>query len=128
MTLRDYQIRISDQAVEILKEHGLVYLAMEPRTGKTLTSIVTAYKFGAKNVLFVTKKKAIDDIVQQANDLGYQIRLFVINYEQLHKVDGDFDLVICDEAHSIGAFPIKSNRCDELKRICEGKKIIILTL
>ena len=105
MTLRDYQIRISDQAVDILKEHGLVYLALEPRTGKTLTSIVTAYKFGAKNVLFVTKKKAIDDIVQQANDLGYQIRLFVINYEQLHKVDGDFDLVICDEAHSIGPFP-----------------------
>jgi SNF2 family DNA or RNA helicase len=127
MTLRDYQIRISDQAVDILKEHGLVYLALEPRTGKTLTSIVTAYKFGAKNVLFVTKKKAIDDIVQQANDLGYQIRLFVINYEQLHKVDGDFDLVICDEAHSIGAFPMKSNRCDELKRICDGKKIIYLS-
>ena len=127
MTLRDYQIRISDEAVEILKEHGLVYLAMEPRTGKTLTSIVTAYKSGAKNVLFVTKKKAIDDIVLQAKELGYQISLNVINYEQLHKVKEEFDLIICDEAHSIGAFPMKSNRCDELKRICEGKKIIYLS-
>ena len=128
MQLRDYQIRISDQAKEILDEHGIVYLAMEPRTGKTLTSIVAAYKSGAKNILFLTIKKAIDDIVLQANELGYKIRLFVVNYEQLHKVKGDeFDIVICDEAHSIGAFPMKSNRCEELKRICDGKKVIYLS-
>ena len=94
----------------------------------TLTSIVAAYKSGAKNILFVTKKKAIDDIVLQANELGYKIRLFVVNYEQLHKVKGDeFDIVICDEVHSIGAFPMKSNRCEELKRICDGKKVIYLS-
>ena len=127
MTLRDYQVRISDEAVEILKEHGLVYLAMEPRTGKTLTSIVTAYKVGAKKVLFVTKKKAIDDVLEQSVKLGYDIKVNIINYEQLHKVKDDYDLVICDEAHSIGAFPMKSNRCEELKRICEGKKIIYLS-
>ena len=82
MTLRDYQVRISDEAVEILKEHGLVYLAMEPRTGKTLTSIVTAYKVGAKDVLFVTKKKAINDILEQLDKLGYDINVHVINYVQ----------------------------------------------
>lgn len=127
MTLRDYQIRISDEAVEILKEHGLIYLAMEPRTGKTLTSIVTAYKIGAKNVLFVTKKKAIDDVIKQAIELGYAINVYVINYERLHKVQDEFDLIICDEAHSIGAFPMKSNRCDRLVEICKGKKIIYLS-
>lgn len=127
MTIRDYQIRISDEAAEILKEHGLVYLAMEPRTGKTLTSIVTAYKVGAKNVLFVTKKKAIDDILEQSTKLGYDIKVNITNYEQLHKVKEEFDLIICDEAHSIGAFPMKSQRCEELKRICDGKKIIYLS-
>lgn len=127
MTLRDYQIRISDQAKEILKEHGLVYLAMEPRTGKTLTSIVTAYKAGAKRVLFVTKKKAIDDIIEQAKGLGYEIDIVVTNYEQLHKFTHGWDLVICDEAHSIGAFPMKSNRCEELRRICINTPIIYLS-
>ena len=127
MTLRDYQVRISDEAVEILKEHGLVYLAMEPRTGKTLTSIVTAYKVGAKNVLFVTKKKAIDDVLEQLDKLGYDINVHVINYEMLHFAKNMYDLVICDEAHSIGAFPMKSQRCEELKRICDGKKIIYLS-
>jgi SNF2 family DNA or RNA helicase len=127
MTLRDYQVRISDEAVEILKEHGLVYLAMEPRTGKTLTSIVTAYKAGAKDVLFVTKKKAINDILEQLDKLGYDINVHVINYERLHFAKNMYDLVICDEAHSIGAFPMKSNRCEELKRICDNKKIIYLS-
>lgn len=127
MTLRDYQIRISDEAKDILKQFGLVYLAMEPRTGKTLTSIVTAYKAGAKKVLFVTKKKAIDDIIEQAKSLGYEMQIVVTNYEQLHKYDKKWDLVIVDEAHSIGAFPMKSNRCEELKRICVDTPIIYLS-
>jgi hypothetical protein len=127
MILRDYQIRLSDQAVDILREFKLVYLAMQPRTGKTLTSIVTAYKFGARNVLFVTKKKAINDIIQQAAALGYEIRIEVTNYEQLHRYKEGWDLVICDEAHSIGAFPTKSNRCEELRRICINTPIIYLS-
>jgi hypothetical protein len=125
--LRDYQIRISDQATDILKEFKLVYLAMEPRTGKTLTSIVTAYKYGAKRVLFVTKKKAIDDIIEQAEELGYEMDIVVTNYEQLHKFTHGWDLVICDEAHCIGAFPSKSERCKELTRICINTPIIYLS-
>ncbi len=127
MTLRDYQIRISDEAKEILNAHGLVYLAMEPRTGKTLTSLVTAYKHGAREVLFVTKKKAIEDIVEQAKSLGYEMDVVVTNYEQLHKYDTKWDLVIVDEAHSIGGFPTKSIRCEELKRICVDTPIIYLS-
>lgn len=127
MTLRDYQIRISDEAKEILREHGLVYIAMEPRTGKTLTSLVTAYKHGAREVLFVTKKKAIEDILEQAKSLGYEMEVVVTNYEQLHKYDTKWDLVIVDEAHSIGGFPTKSIRCEELKRICVDTPIIFLS-
>ena len=37
--LRDYQLKIRDKASEVLMNKGFVYLAMEVRTGKTLTSL-----------------------------------------------------------------------------------------
>ena len=125
--LRDYQVDISDRAVKILRKHKIVYLAMEVRTGKTLTSLATAYLFGAKKVLFVTKKKAIEDIVKQAASLRYDMHIFVTNYEQLHNVEYGFDLVIIDEAHCLGAYPTPSIRAKELKRICVATPIIYLS-
>jgi SNF2 family DNA or RNA helicase len=127
MQLRDYQIELSDKATKILHNYGLVYLAMQVRTGKTLTAFATAHKFGAKKVLFVTKKKAIDDIIAQGVELGLNLEIYVTNYEQLHNVNDEFDLVIIDEAHSIGAFPTPSLRAKELKRICNGEAIIFLS-
>jgi hypothetical protein len=127
MQLREYQIELSEKATAILKEYGLVYLAMEVRTGKTLTSLVTAHKFGAISVLFVTKKKAIYDIIAQAKKLGLYLEIYVTNYEQLHNVNEEFDIIIIDEAHSLGAFPTPSLRAKELKRICNGKPIIYLS-
>jgi hypothetical protein len=127
MHLRDYQIELSDKATKILHNYGLVYLAMQVRTGKTLTAFATAHKFGAKKVLFVTKKKAIDDIIAQGVELGLNLEIYVTNYEQLHNVNDEFDLVIIDEAHSIGAFPTPSLRAKELKRICNGEAIIYLS-
>jgi SNF2 family DNA or RNA helicase len=100
---------------------------MQVRTGKTLTAFATAHKFGAKKVLFVTKKKAIDDIIAQGVELGLNLEIYVTNYEQLHNVNDDFDLIIIDEAHSIGAFPTPSLRAKELKRICNGEAIIFLS-
>ena len=127
MKLRDYQVELSDKATLILNKYGLVYLAMEVRTGKTLTALATASKFGAKKILFVTKKKAIDDIIAQGKELGYNLEIYVTNYEQLHNVNEEFDLIIIDEAHSIGAFPTPSLRAKELKRICNGEPIIYLS-
>jgi hypothetical protein len=127
MHLRDYQIELSDKATKILHNYGLVYLAMQVRTGKTLTAFATAHKFGAKKVLFVTKKKAIDDIIAQGVELGLNLEIYVTNYEQLHNVNDEFDLIIIDEAHSIGAFPTPSLRAKELKRICNGEAIIYLS-
>jgi len=123
MVLRDYQEEISTKAANLLRSKGIAYLAMEVRTGKTITAMATASKFGAKNILFVTKKKAMTDIETQigCNDV------FIINYEQLHNVKGKYDLVIIDEAHSLGAFPVPSVRVKELKRICAGLPIIYLS-
>ena len=56
MKLRDYQEEISDKAVKLLKTYKIAYLAMQVRTGKTLTAIATAHKFGATKILFITKK------------------------------------------------------------------------
>lgn len=126
--LRDYQERISNEALAILSEYGLVYLAMEPRTGKTLTAFATAQKFGVQNVLFVTKKKAKSDILSQLEQSQILFHCVdVTNYEQLHNILWGYDLIIIDEAHVIAAYPTPSLRAKELKRICNGKPIIYLS-
>jgi len=119
---RDYQTDIIDRGTEIIKQSGLLYLAMEVRTGKTLTSLGIAEKISSSNVLFITKKKAISSIQYDYDMLGPSYNLTVINYESLHKIPNTkWDLIICDEAHSMGAFPKPS------KRACQVKDLINLT-
>ena len=127
MILRDYQEEISDKAVKLLQTYKIAYLAMQVRTGKTLTAIATAHKFGATKILFITKKKAITDIIGQKDEYAPSLQIFVTNYEQLGNVHESFDLVICDEAHSLGAFPKPTGRTIEMKRVCVGKPIIYLS-
>ena len=127
MILRDYQEEISDKAVSLLNKYRIAYLAMQVRTGKTLTAIATAYKFGATKILFITKKKAIQDIINQKDKYATSLQIFVTNFEQLNNVKESFDLIIIDEAHSLAAYPIPSARAKELKRICFGKPIIYLS-
>lgn len=105
--LRDYQEDISNKASHILIDKGMVYLCMSVRTGKTLTSLETARLFGAKRVLFLTKKKAISSIESDYINFGYDkhFELFVHNDESMHKIDGKFDLVVHDEHHRFGSFP-----------------------
>ena len=55
---RDYQDKLSSDAVDILHRKKLVCLFMEVRTGKTITALETCKKFNAKKVLFITKIKA----------------------------------------------------------------------
>jgi hypothetical protein len=117
ITLRDYQLDIVNRGVEVINRYGFLYLAMEVRTGKTVTSFTIAEKCGAVDVLFVTKKKAIGSITDDFNKLMPSISLTVINYESMHKIDPDihYDLIICDEAHGMGAFPKPSNRAKDIK-------------
>jgi hypothetical protein len=105
--LRDYQVDIANKGVNILKSKGIVYYALEVRLGKTSVSLETARLFGAKKVLFLTKKKAISSIESDYINFGYDKRfeLFVHNDESMHKIDGKFDLVVHDESHRFGSFP-----------------------
>jgi len=109
---RPYQNDIIVAAYDILMEHGFVYLAMEVRTGKTLTSLGLAEYATCKTVLFVTKKKAMSSIQDDYEMLepGYILR--VINYESLHHVMNEYkwDMIILDEAHGLGAFAKPSER------------------
>jgi len=118
VTFRDYQADIIDKSIPILLKHRFLYLAMEVRTGKTLTSLGIAKTLFQKNVLFVTKKKAISSIEQDYKLLSPKYKLIVINYESVHKVpDLKWDMIICDEAHSLGAFPKPNNRAKKIKEL-----------
>lgn len=114
---RDYQIQIIKKAKGVLQAHHFVYLSMEVRTGKTLTALGVAEKLGITNLLFVTKKKAISSIEADYKKLMPAYQITVINYESLHKVEGVFDFVVLDEAHTMGAYPKPSKRTKLVKQI-----------
>jgi len=119
MDFRGYQKEIIHKATGILKRHRFVYLAMEVRTGKTLTSFGIAKEMGCKNVLFLTKKKAMQSISDDYDKLcPHPFVLFVINYESMHKLpDVKWDFIVVDEAHSLGAFPKPSKRAKGVRDI-----------
>ena len=85
--LRDYQLHLSYKAVKILRDKKIVYLNMQPRTGKTLTALNVAKLYGAKNVLFITKKKAINSIQDDYRNFNFIFNITVINAESLHKIE-----------------------------------------
>jgi hypothetical protein len=127
---RGYQWGIIDRASEIINEHGFVYLAMEVRTGKTLTSLGIAQSLGCREVLFVTKKKAISSIEEDYEMMSPTFRLSVINYESLHKIeDRKYELIVLDEAHTLGAFPKPSKRAKDVSRLIKkyGSYIVLMS-
>jgi len=126
--LRDYQKVNVNKALDVLKVNDFVYLAMEVRTGKTLTSLSIADPI-ANNVLFVTKKKAISSIQKDYELLKPGFSLLVINYESLHKLPKDsWDVVILDEAHSMGAFPKPSKRAKQVRDLIRKQKCKVILL
>ena len=74
MKFRPYQQAIIEQGSDILTRYCMLYLAMEVRTGKTLTSFGICEKVGAQSVLFITKKKAIIEIETDQELYHHQLR------------------------------------------------------
>jgi len=129
LQLRDYQKDIANRAAQIINKHGYVYLAMEVRTGKTLTSLTICEKIGAHNVLFLTMKKAISSITADMDKMCPSFALFVINYESIHKVpDVKWDAIILDEAHGMGAFPKPSKRAKDVRSLIERDNPAVILL
>lgn len=126
LQLRDYQTEITKRAVEIIGLRSFVILMMEMRTGKTLTAFNIAKELNASNILFLTKKKAIDSILADAKKIG--VNCTVINYEQITKYKKiNFDLIIIDEFHNFGAFPKKTLRTTNMGAIAKDKICIFLS-
>ena len=127
--LRDYQVENSLKGFKILSKYNLVYLSMQVRTGKSVTSMEIARLYGAKNVLFLTKKKAMSSIQSDYEDFGYaeHFSIMIVNDESMHKIVGDFDLVIHDEHHRFGAFPKPGTSTKLFKDKYASKPMIFLS-
>ena len=127
---RQYQKDIIASGSQILKAHRFLYLAMEVRTGKTLTSLGIANEMRIKHVLFITKKKAMSSIEQDYAMLNPSYKMTIINYESLHHVMDDemWDLIILDEAHSLGAFAKPSERAVMVKDLIDKCRPMVILL
>ena len=131
MQFRDYQQDIINRGVDIVSTHGFLYLAMEVRTGKTLTSLGICQQLNVENVLFLTKKKAMSSISDDLDKMcPTSFTMFTINYESIHKIPKKkWDVIICDEAHSMGAFPKPNKRAKQVKDLVtqNGSMVILLS-
>jgi len=137
MKLREYQEEIVKKGIEVLIAFKFLYLAMEVRTGKTITSLkLFTYMWAKqgvdpnrKKVLFVTKKKAISSIESDYDESGCIYDIMITNYESLHKVPTKgWDGLVCDEAHCMGAFPKPSKRAKQIKEIVSKSKPHVVLL
>lgn len=131
MNLRDYQVDISRKGVDILKSSYILCLAMEVRLGKTFTSLDICRVLGFKSILFLTKKKAIPSIQSDADKILPGHDIVITNYESIHKiVRKDFNVIICDESHTMSAFPKPSLRAKQVRKLvidCGMAKVILLS-
>lgn len=114
-SLRPYQEEASEQGLEILRKYKILILNYEVRLGKSHIALEIAKNYS--NVLFITKKKAIQSVNNDYIEAGHDFDLTVINYESLHKLDGKFDLVICDESNEkISAYPKPTLNAKRVKK------------
>lgn len=129
MTPWTHQVELAEQGYEILKKNAICYLAMEERTGKSLTAILIAEQAKVIKVLIVTKKKALPDWQKLLNEYDCTKYYKAVNYHQVKNLDDkDWDLIILDEAHNyISAFPKKSKIWVELRYLTKEKPIIYLS-
>ena len=131
MQLRDYQIDISSRGAQILRDNYILCLAMEVRLGKTFTSLEICRKLGYESILFLTKKKAISSIESDAQKIVPNYDIVIINYESIHKVNrSNFDVIICDESHTMSAFPKPSLRTKQVRNLvvkCGMPRVILLS-
>ena len=107
MELYPHQIKISEQIRSLIATKELAILQAPERSGKTLAVIDAIEKMqSVKRILWVTKKAAINGIKSDLKLYGVRKHYDVVNYESLHKVKGDYDLIVIDEFHyAISSYP-----------------------
>lgn len=129
MKPRDYQLDLGRRAYNKLKEHMIVYLACEERTGKTLSALVCCELTNVDSVLIITKKNALKGWYDTLRQWSHQKKYFAINYHMAHTVDHrNYDLVILDESHNyISGVPKPGKLWKDLQPICANKPLIYIS-
>lgn len=125
--LEPHQEEGAKKGLSIINDYNIVYINFMTRVGKTLTALTIADRMkGVNNVLFLTKKNAIDSILKDKELSKYPFNLTVTNYEQSPKLNSnDYDLVILDESNEkISSFPKMGKYAKFVHVICKGKPII----
>jgi hypothetical protein len=127
--LRGYQVENANMGCAILKNYGIVYVAQAVRTGKTAVSLEIAKIYGARRVLFLTKKKAISSIQDDYEEFGYSehFEIMIVNDESMHKIGRDFDFIIHDEHHRFGAFPKPGGATKLFREMFFDKPMVFLS-
>ncbi len=137
MTPYDYQTALANLAFPIINEHGLVYLAMEERTGKSITSLLVyenAECYKVNNVLIITKKKALDGWEETLAGCPWLKKNYrLTNYHRAANFVGWPDAVILDEAHAyISAFPKSGTKkgqqgkiWQDVRAVCQNNRPIV---
>jgi len=125
MELRDYQKETIPEAIKILKELNLLVLNFDMRTGKTIICLEICRQMGLSKILFISKKWAIPSIETDADKMGMKVT--TINYESLHRVKGDFDVIIADEYHHLGYIQRPSKKAKLFKMLSGRLPVIGLT-
>lgn len=131
---RAKQEELAQRGAAILPQHGICYLAMEVRTGKTWTVFRILQLAGFKTVLFLTKKKAMPGVWKEWGEFtgGVGMSLHILNYEQLHNLGTELqqliDVVVLDEAHSgIASFPKPSKTAQAVKQVIGNLPVLYLS-
>lgn len=128
-----HQIELSEQGSKILKDKGLVYLAMQERVGKTLTSLLICEKTKAKKIFIITKKAVVENWVKEVQMFANLLEkdYYIANYEAIHKWTDEVknaDLVIVDEAHyALSRYPKPSKTAKLIQSLVYNKPVIFLS-
>jgi hypothetical protein len=106
-TAKEHQIKIAKEALPIIAKYNIVYLAMEERTGKSITALLIAEAIDKVNsVLIITTKKAKDGWHETLAKFAHNKVYVVTNYHGANKVFSKYDLIILDECHKyISGYP-----------------------
>ena len=123
-----HQIEWSEKLYQRIQSYGLAILASEERTGKTGTFIRVAEVSQADNILILTKKAAIGGIEEHIKNLGATKSYTVINYQSIHKVEGEFDFIILDEFHqALCSYPKPSETFKTVSKLTIEKPILYVS-
>lgn len=127
----EYQNVLAKQAEVIFKAYSMVYLAMEERTGKSVTSLLVMENSSfVNNVLIITKKKALDGWKKTLENCSWLTKNYtLVNYHSSNKLNPSAsDAIILDEAHSyVSTYPKRGKIWKDVALLCKNKPIIYLS-